>query len=264
MEELILMIQQGHNELYTELWLRVYGLIAMWANEYYRSFLKGRKIPGGISNEDLIQSGFFALVDAVEGYDPSKGAFNTYLCFHVRKEFRKTIGRTDKQLNDPLNSAFSLDVPKFDSDPEGPSMFDYVPDTRDRISETDEQVYQEQLHDALECALNALPEREATAIRSEFWDGCSLKETAERIGCLSIDRARQIRNNGLQHIRNSSMGKKLEQFLDEETSFYNGMGLATFKRTKMSGVERVVFIRDRKRKSLQKKLEILNKMIAPD
>lgn len=268
MEELVLKIQQGQTELYTELWLQVHDLIALWAYQYYRTILRTGTAIGGVTVDDLIQSGFLALVDAVEGYVPQGAAFTTYLSYHVKKEFRQAIGRTDKQLSDPLNNALSLDVPQYDDDQEGATVLEFVPDNRDQIAEADERVYQEQLHDALETALNSLSDKEANAIRSEFWDGCSLKETAERIGCKSIERARQIRNDGLKRIRNGSQGKMLERFLDSETSFYSGMGLAAYKQSRTSGVERVVLYRDRMRRTLEAKIERLNtamdKTKAPD
>lgn len=267
MEELVLKIQQGQTDLYTELWLQVHDLIALWAYQYYRTILRSGTAIGGVTVDDLIQSGYFALVDAVEGYDSSKGGFNTYLKYHIMKEFRKAIGRTYKQLRDPLNSAFSLDGKVDEDDPDSGTWYDMAANKRDfrnYYAAVDEKIYREQLHDALETALNTLPEKEASAIRSEFWDGCSLKETAERIGCKSIERTRQIRNDGLKRIRNGSQGKMLERFLDDNTSFYKSMGLAAFKQSKTSGVERVVLYRDRMRRTLEAKIERLNKMIAPD
>ena len=263
MEELVLKIQQGQTELYTELWLRVHDLISLWAIQYFRSIKTSKRTLGGVTTDDLIQSGYFALVDAVEGYDSSKGGFNTYLKYHIMKEFRKAIGRTYKQLHDPLNNAFSLDGKIDEDDPDSGTWYDLAVSRRDfrnYYAAVDDKIYREQLHDALETALNTLPEKEATAIRSEFWDGYSLKETTERIGCKSIERTRQIRNDGLKRIRNGSQGKMLERFLDDNTSFYKGMGLGAYKQSNISGVERVV----RKRKELEVKIDRLNKMIAPD
>lgn len=267
MEELVLKIQQGHDELYETLWLQVHDLIALWAFQYYRSILRSGTAIGGVTVDDLIQSGFLALVAAVEGYSPQGTAFTTYLSYHVKKVFRQAIGRTDRQLHDPLNSAFSLDGKVDEDDPDSGTWYDMAANKRDfrnYYAAVDEKIYREQLHDALETALNTLPEKEASAIRSEFWDGCSLKETAERIGCKSIERTRQIRNDGLKRIRNGSQGKMLERFLDSETSFYKGMGLAAFKQSKTSGVERAVLYRERMRKRLEAKIDRLNKMIAPD
>lgn len=251
MDEIILQIQQGHSELYEQLWLSVKDLITWWAHRYYRAITTSGTALGGVEVEDLIQAGYLALVAAVNGYDSSKGSFTTYLGYHIKKEYRLAIGRSYRQLHDPLNWCRSYDEPIHKDEPEGQTKRDFIPDPVDRISEVDERVFLEQLHDALEAALNAIPEREAAVIRSEFYDGCKQWETAEKLH-MTPGRVHQLKKDGLRHIWNSSSRKKLERFLDENTSFYKGMSLKSFNQTKTSGVEQWVIRREQLRKSFER------------
>ena len=247
MEELVKRIQQGHTELYSELWEQVKDLIAWFAVRYINAFLNGGKRLG-IEVDDLIQAGFFAVHDAVENYDPACGAkFTTYLSYHIKKQFRIAIGRTDKQINDVLNYALSLDAPVCKDDPDRKSSLDRVPDPYDGIAAVEDRIYLAHLHSALEAALATLPEQQAEAIRSVYWDGCTLKETADKMNC-SLSYVRTLRESGLHRIRYSSAKKQLEQFLDDQTDFYKNTGLSSYNQTQTSQVERLVMRREYLRK----------------
>lgn len=253
MEELVAMIQGGRHDLIEELWMQLRDLVALYAQRYYKKLIKFDGTAFGcVDVDDLIQSGYLAVVAAVADYDSTKGAsFTTYLYFHIKKEFRSAIGRSGRQLRDPLNHAMSLDVPLNEDDPDSMTRLDFVPDLRDDIADADEKIFQEQLHDALEKALNTLPSNQAQAIRSEYLEGCTLQETADKIGCSTIESVRCLCQAGMQRIRNSSEGKKLEQFLDRNINYYNGTGLSTFVRTNTSQVERMVMQRERYRKKYE-------------
>ena len=213
MEELVAMIQGGRHDLMEDLWLQLRGLVVWYARRYYTRITKfDGTTKGSVDIDDLTQSGYLALADAVADYDSTKGAFTTYLHFHIKKEF--------------LNDALSLDVPVNEDDPDGLTKLDFVPDQRDDISDADDRIFLEELHNAIERALDTLPQKQAVAIRSEFWDGRTLKETAEKMGYSTIESVRQLRQAGLQRIRNSSDGKKLEQFLDDRIDYYKGSGLS--------------------------------------
>lgn len=251
MDEIILKIQQGHNELYTELWKSLKGLIAWYANRYYAAISSSGKALGGVEREDLKQAGFIAITEAVKDYDPEKGSFKAILAYYIKKAFRETIGRSDRQLRDPLNYAISLNVPVSDDEPDEPEKLDCVPDPRDEISNVDDAVFTEQLHAALEKALDSISPREAYVIRSEFWEGCKQWETAEKMG-ISYQMVRCLKENGFRHIRKSAAGKQLEWFLDAETSFYSGVGLAAFNKTQRRAVESKVIQREKLRKQYER------------
>ena len=261
-DELVRQIQQGKTELYSELWEQKRGLIIWFAKQYYSSFsFSGIALGVEFETEkgkrkyleDFEQAGFLGLAKAVQYYDSERnGSFNELLRLCLLGEFQSiSIGRSIKQRKDPLLRCLSLDIPINEDDPEGATRSDFVPDYRDEIADADERVYQEQLHDALERVLNTLPEKQAQAIRLEYWDGCTLKETAERMGCSTVERARQLRDAGFQRIRTSSASKQLEQFLDENINYYQGTSFSTYRQTNVRQVERMVFQREHLRKKYQ-------------
>ena len=247
--ECISLIQQGQNEYMIVLWGMVKGLIARWALRY----CAGRRVPGGVELDDLMQCGFLAMVEAVQGYDPEKGGFNTYLHYHVKKQFRDAIGRTDRQLRDPLNHCISLDIPVDEDDPDGKTFLDVVPDPRDSFAGVEKSIFREQLHKALETALDSIPAREAQALRAEYWRGLNQTETAAEMG-VTDERVRQLRNGGLRHIRNSSARVMLEKFIDYQTPFYKKVSVVSFNRTRTSAVEAVMLFREKMRCDLGKGL----------
>lgn len=233
MDEIVLQIQAGHTELYADLWEQKWRLIKKWAREYYNYLTLKTGISFGTefedennkrrNTDDFLQAGFFGLVDAVKHYDPEKGSFNTLLKWYIRQAFQQEItGRTRRRILEPIKWSDSLDIPIFDDSEE--TYADFVPDTRDDVSEADERIYQEQLHNALEKALDTLPEKQAAAIRSEFWEGRTLQQTADLIG-VSLEQVRQFRESGLHRIRYSSSRRQLEQFVDLKTNFYIHNGL---------------------------------------
>lgn len=260
MDDLILQIQQGHTELYSELWEEIKGLIAWWAKRFFAAS-SAYGISLGIEwmtpqnkkrcIDDLVQSGFLGLVDAVEHYDPGKGSFTTLLKYYLLKEFQEaTTGRSIKQKKDPLLWCRSLDECVGDEDGDT-ILLDLIPDKRNDFAEADEKIFTEQLHEALEAALDAIPEREAAAIRAVYFDGCMHSEAAEKLHT-TPSRVHQLKENGLLHIRNSSSRKKLERFLDENTSFYRGVGRSSYNHTGTSSVERMVLWREHLRNKYER------------
>ena len=80
-EELAVLIQQGHTELYTELWERVNRLIGMMILKS----TKHRILPPDIDKEDLLQCGYFAMLAAVKAYDKDKNfKFNRSFRFIIK------------------------------------------------------------------------------------------------------------------------------------------------------------------------------------
>ena len=199
---------------------------------------------------DLEQCGFIAMVEAVKVYDPTRGSFNALLWYCMKNQFQGIIGRSKRKQRDPLNYALSLDAPLDDDDPEGDTWHDAVADPRaDRTDELIESIYQEQLHKALEDALDSIPAREAQALRAEFWQGKNQTETAKEMG-VTDERVRQLRNGGLRHIRNSSAMVMLEKFIDYKTPFYRKVSIDQFNRTQTSAVEALMLYREKVRSEL--------------
>ena len=113
-EELALKIQSGCDEYIPELWEQIAAFVEWRAKKYlaeYPSHYQDLK-------DDLVNEGYFAMLEAAKGYDREKGTFLTYLPYHLRTCFRSVIysGRGKRREADPLNHAISLDVPIEDAD----------------------------------------------------------------------------------------------------------------------------------------------------
>lgn len=230
MEELVAQIQQGRTDLLEKLWLKVEGLIAWYAALFFSVTDKSGMPLGGTTINDLIQCGYFALLGAVKNYDPGKAKFTTFLLWYCRREFQIAMGRRSvRTRNDPLNKSFSsLDAP-IDDDEER-TLLDVISESKldehDDYSAVEDRIYYDQLHALLEELLEQLPEKEADAIRLEFFKGMKLYEIGEELGC-SYQYARSLRQQGLNRIRHGSARTRLEKFIDLETDFYGRYGLRT-------------------------------------
>ena len=103
-EELVAKIQAGSVELMSELWERVERLVK-WKAKRVMTVLEG--CPGrSVEFADLYQSGYLAMVEAVDTYDPVTGAsFCTWLMYHLKTVFAEVTGyRTQKGRQEPLNN----------------------------------------------------------------------------------------------------------------------------------------------------------------
>lgn len=237
-EELATAIQKGRTDLLPRLWQQVVGYVRKRAAETAAKLSPGY----GVTVEDLTQSGYLALVAAVEKYEPERGVFLPWLDLHLRSGFAAAGGyRTTRR--DPLNEARSLDGPLSSADGESETTFvDTLPDERDDYADADERIYNEQLHTALDRALDTLPDTQADVLRERYWSGAGLRTIAENHG-ISIEAVRQRERAGLSRLRTSSTRRSLEAFLDENTNFYTGTGAATFVRSG-SAVENSVLRRE--------------------
>ena len=176
-------------------------------------------------------------------YDPEKGTFLSLLTWHLKNCFHDAMGRTEKRRLDPINTALSLDAPLDSSDPDGNTLQDVVPDSYDSIKETEDRIYQEQLHAALETALSSLKPDEAHVLRSVFFHGRSVEDTAAGMGT-SVENIKRLERSALAHLRACRERRALESYLDARTPFYYRVGVDTFCRTHESAVEKLAAMRE--------------------
>lgn len=210
-EDLVALIKNGRREMMVVLWEQVEAFTRMLARRYHKR-ITGR----GTEIEDLYQTSFIALTDAVKGYEPDKGVFLTYLAQWLHMRFGEAAGlRTDRSANDPINSPISLDAELED----GGTLADLQPDPRDEAAEVERHIYLEELHTALEKALAELDPEDADTIRQRFYEGMTIRSIAERSGRTAGQiQAAQVR--GLHQLYRSARRIGLHEFLDDLTDFY--------------------------------------------
>ena len=230
-EEYAQLIKKGREDLYPVLWESVRGFVALQA-------IKRFKIThgfGGVEIEDLIQSGYLALVSAVRYYSPEDGySFLTVLGNCLKTEFARAGGyKTSKR--DPLSSALSLDAPI--GDPEDDlSLMDTLKSQNDVIESIEEKVYTAQLHEALERELNIIPADCARAIRLEYFSEKSESDICNMLG-ISTKHYKTLHNKGLRELRDPKIRKRLEGYLYDKIDYYHANGFATYKRSQLRTTE---------------------------
>ena len=248
-EELVAMIQSGRNDLTIVLWDQVERFAFKMARSRYTQTFGFDASPGfgGVDVDDLMQAAFLALLDAVKTYDTNtEGKFIGWYAFYLRTAFNEAQGyRTERQTKDPLNSAKSFDRPVYaDENDNDITLGDLTADPRDHFGELEEQVYNDELHAALDAEIETLPSRQSDAIRLKYWQGKTLKEAGEIMG-ISPPAVHVHQKEGLINLRRPKHRHKLEAFLDYSTPFYSHVGINAFNRNHESAVERLVFMRDR-------------------
>lgn len=237
-EELASLVWAGERDRLPELWEQVERFVSMQAGRCARA-LEGF---GGVTAEDLYQSGYIALVAAANSYSPESGrSFISWLALALKTAFAEAAGyRTTKR--DMLERSTSLDAPMKDGG-DGGTLGDLIadPGAAQDIQDAEDRLYLEQLHNALEKALTGLPGNQADAIRRRYYAGQTLKQAAADTGVYP-ETVRQLEHKALRALRRR---RELQQFVEKRTPYYLRVGVAEFQRTGDSAVERIVFKREK-------------------
>lgn len=236
-EELVAEIQAGATDCMEELWEQVRGLV-VWKASHIMTALELRGSPCGVEFEDLVQSGYIAMTEAVDSYNPEgDSAFSTCLTNRLKTAFAEATGyRTQRKRNDPINTSISLDKPLTD-EADSASLGDLVPDPKaaSAMQSIEEQLWQEQLHTALETALATLPEQSAAVLRLRHYQGMTLADAGEIRGT-TPERIRQMETTAIRQLRKPSIARHLRPFYDFD--FYCCTGLGAFRNAGISIQER--------------------------
>ena len=241
-EELAAAVQTGEREKLPELWNQVERFVARQAS---RVMTLSGGFGGGVEFDDLYQSGYLALIAAVETYDPEGGkSFVGWLALTLKTAFAEACGyRTARQANDPLRRAASLDAPIGD-DEDGGSLLDLLPaadaNPEDAVVES---LYLRQLHDALEEAMKELTPRQQTILRRRYYSGHTQEAIAAALGCTGASVSQQERV-ALKRLYDARNVNGLSWYLEHKTNYYQPVGPQTFQRTGTSAVEKIVLKRE--------------------
>lgn len=187
-EELAVRIQNGEAELIPTLWSQVERFIR---DRAWRK-AKGLDGFGGVEVEDLYQSGFFALLDAVKAFEPQTGyTFITYLVRPLKTAFAEVAGyHTKTQKNDPIQNSLNLDAPIYD-DGDDTTMGDVLPDPS--ATKAYEYIEEDQLRAAMSRVVNDLPAAQRNAIIARHYFGLALNQNGRKNEALAIQALRRPR-----------------------------------------------------------------------
>lgn len=196
----------------------------------------------GLSFEDLVQEGYFAVDYAAKHYDPERGSFTTVLgyalmhqisaatCGEHRRNVTTEDGREVRISANPLNSCTSLDA-SLDSEDDGSSTLgDLQPDpaAAQAFQIAEDDLYAEELHAALEEALSKLTAKQADVIRRHYYGGKSFAEIAREDGT-SISAPRNHEVNAFIALRqNPSLARWHDEIIS--TRAWSGTGWNAWNR----------------------------------
>ena len=219
------------SEYIKPLWLAVYRLISVWANKRIRAANNPR-----YDADDLIQAGYFALIKAVGQYPAdSPYKFTTYLHYHCRSEFAAVQDIRSSKREPYL---YSLDKTLTGTDDFAISDTLADESATDDILAVEDDIYNVQLHDALEKALDTLPEQQRYVLNARFYGNKTFKEISEILGC-NATYPRDIERNALWAIRRSKAKRRLREFMYYDCAVKR-TGYTAFREDMQSSVERVV------------------------
>lgn len=239
-EELVAAIRAGDTGRMAELWEQVRKLIAWKAKQIMATLPESTLI----EIDDLIQSGYIALVAAVESYKPESGQFSTWLYYYLQSVFAETAGyRTAKMQKDPMKWAVSLDKPI--SDDGDTTAGELVPDhsAAATLESVEESLWREQLREAEIRLLDDLPEAQRAVLHGFYFDGQSYQDCAATLG-ITIGRVRTQMANGIKELRRPYIRQQLRPFY--EFDYYAGTGLTAFRQSGMSVQEKYLVRKERR------------------
>ena len=245
-EELAMRIKNGEKELLPTLWEQVKNLIAWKAQRYFNHC----STLGTLHYEldDLIQESYFAMLQAIEYYEPGECCFNTYLGLCIKTSFASVAGsRTPRQRNNPLNFIFdnkciSLDVPLNEESTD--NLVDFIPSENIDFENVEERIYNEELHNALDKALATLTDETSDILKEIYYRDKTEADLAKEKQC-SAQNISQRKENALDKLRFERKENGLEAFLSENVDYFAKVGVTQFKSTWVSATEKVVLARER-------------------
>jgi RNA polymerase sigma factor (sigma-70 family) len=203
-EELAVQIKAGDRERAGELWDRVKLFVCMLCNRFYALYADACR-SAGVDADDLCQEGYFALMDAVEAYDPAgKYKLLTYIRYPLLNRLNALVGfRGRRRLH---NAPVSLDEPTGDGIYLGDTLADQA--AEDELEAVIEQVYTEGLRADLDYCLATLDPRQREAIRAKYFDSQPIHGAGEHL------------YKGLQRLKSGRCMNRLRKYEQDLISRY--------------------------------------------
>lgn len=192
--------QGGNDELIPVLWEKVKKLVYMRSEKFYRlnKDLCDRR---GVDVWDIKQESYTAYLYALKSFDISKGyKFTTYLELPLKNAIGELLGRSKREVNEPLNTCKSLDKSVMLPDGKEVELFELVPDksSLDFVERMETLSEYETIHEIVD----SLPEPCKSVVNKHYFQGVTFTAIADEMG-VSKERIRQIHLRALKILRNN-------------------------------------------------------------
>lgn len=251
-EELAEAIQAGEAERMGELWEQVAGL-CWWKSKQVMTALDLRGSSCGVEIEDLMQTGYIALAQAVDTYQPEHGTFSTWYVYYLKKAFAELTGFHTKQGRlEPLNTLYlSMDAPVSD-ETDSADYGAFIPDGKAAavLEAVEDREYRDQLHDTMERMLAAMPGNCREVIRLRYYRDMTLADCGQLLG-VTPESVRKMECRGLRFLRKPQNAATLYSFYD--FNFYAGTGAGAFTYSGMSVQERYLIAEEERRERAEQR-----------
>lgn len=237
-EELALLIQDGRTDLCGTLWGQVEKFVSMKANTFYRN---GKEFIR-CELDDLKQSGYIAMTQAIENFTPGNGKFITWFTFYLRTAFIATAtGHTEKQRKDPLFFADDIDRDLYEEG--GFTLEETIPgEAPDPCEAATDTVCNLELRRDLFAAMDRdLTVREKEILKAHFMEGLTLKECGKKYD-ITLQAVAQAKESALRKMRRKT--KAFQCYLDDRTPYYMGVTIESFNADHYSPVEKLAELRE--------------------
>lgn len=241
-EEMALAIQAGDDSLILPLWEQCKGLICKEAHRWERAFESRPEI----DVDDLMQSGYFALLNAAQSFkpDPEQGTFISLLYWTLKGAFADACNvRTRTQQQDPIKSPLRLESP-IPGDYDGLELGDTIADQHNGIEEAEEAIYGDYVFETVHKAVDSLEDRQRFCIDMRYFQGKTQKEISELLN-VSGQRVQQIERQGLRRIREGQYMPDLSEIYYGSRNYYKGTGFTSYKISGASVQERELLRKER-------------------
>lgn len=173
-EELAARIKAGEKSLLPMLWGECRGTVIIMAAKY-RSIIEQNAF---VDMEDFIQCGYFAMLEAVEAYNPEKGyKFTSYMTFKYKKQIYKMFGNVregDKRIFPAAASSLNITL---ENDGHETELLEMLEDKSAGSIESDYE--KKELQQIVRKAVGKLPERERYVIQEIYFNGRAKTEIAD-------------------------------------------------------------------------------------
>lgn len=234
-EELTEAIQAGEYALMEQLWQQCRGFVYQQASRWAKAWANR----ADFDIDDLMQSGYIALCEAVRGYTAGNGySFITHLAFRLKTEFSRCTGcRTPAQAREPLNHATSLDMPAYSGDMESDiTVGDTIPDNEQGYEDVEEAIFNQQLAETLDKALQTLPDKVRRVVELYYLHRMTYIEIAEILR-VSHSRIGQLNKEGLRRLRKCAYTSTLYEMYGGSRNYYKHTSYSSWKYSGASSPE---------------------------
>lgn len=242
-EEIVKAIQAGNTEAINQLWAQCYGFIRQQASKWAVAW-KNRPCA---DIDDLTQCGYMALCNAIEKYQEERGQFIPFLAYFLKNEFANAVGcKTAAQMNEPCNTALSLDAPAYSDSDSDITWGDATPSEDTYIEDVEDKVYNEQLSQILHQAMEALPEQQRKALDLYYFGNKTYEQVAAEM-MRSCSRIGELVKRGLNGLRQGQYAPTLSDLLYGERNLYKHTGYTSWKDSGCSVQEWTIIGQERKK-----------------